>query len=181
MRIAVVLAFDERAAVRLLNWLARENAGILRSRSDLPLLYDSGVVYERESDEEWCDILNLLARGKEDCDGLSAARAGELIARGWKALVPGEPGYEEARRLKLRSIKAECYIRTREPEGQPALYHCLVRYWVGGQEYRDDPSARLGMYGGRIAPDVKARWAAARKGAKAPRFQTAQARAWRTQ
>ena len=73
MRIAVKLAFDEQAAVRLLNWLAVENAVILRSRPDLPLLYDSGVVYRREPDETWCDVLNLLAQGHEDCDGLAAA------------------------------------------------------------------------------------------------------------
>ena len=38
MKIAVKLAFDEQAAVRLLNWLAQENAVILRARPVLPLL-----------------------------------------------------------------------------------------------------------------------------------------------
>ena len=47
MRIAVKLAFDEGAAVRLLNWLARENAQILRVRREIPLLYESGVIYRR--------------------------------------------------------------------------------------------------------------------------------------
>src|SRR5688500_19684237 len=51
----------------------------------LPLLYDAGVVYRRELDETWCDFLNMLAQGHEDCDGLAAARAGELLARGWAA------------------------------------------------------------------------------------------------
>ena len=69
MKITVKLAFDEGAAVRLLNWLAQENAGILRSRPDLPLLYDSGVRYRREADETWCDVINMLAAGQEDCDG----------------------------------------------------------------------------------------------------------------
>ena len=76
MNVSVKLAFDEQAAVRLLNWLARENATILRARPDLPGLYASGVRYKREPDEIWCDYLTLLAMGHEDCDGLAAARAG---------------------------------------------------------------------------------------------------------
>ena len=47
MKIAVKLAFDEKAALRLLNWLAQENAILLRAQPDLPLLYDSGVTYAR--------------------------------------------------------------------------------------------------------------------------------------
>ena len=62
MKIAVKLAFDEMGALRLLNWLAQENAIIHKAQPDLPLLYDSGVVYRREEDETWCDYLNMLAR-----------------------------------------------------------------------------------------------------------------------
>ena len=93
MNVSVKLAFDEQAAVRLLNWLARENATILRARPDLPGLYASGVRYKREPDEIWCDYLTLLAMGHEDCDGLAAARAGELLARGGTALLPTDGGY----------------------------------------------------------------------------------------
>ena len=146
MRIAVKLAFDENAALRLLNWLARENARILRRHPELPGLYDAGVVYRRERRETWCDYLNLLARGHEDCDGLAAARAGELLARGSRALRPGDGGYAEARARRLRSIEAETMLRTRTREGKPGLYHVIVRYRVGNRWYRDDPSARLGMY-----------------------------------
>ena len=153
MKIAVKLAFDELGAVRLLNWLAQENAVILRARPDLPLLYDSGVVYRREVDETWSDYLNLLAEGHEDCDALSAARAGELIARGWKALAPGDEGYELAARTKPATIPAEVMLRTRTPRDRPGLYHCVVRYPVGGRWFRDDPSARLGMHG-TIHPSV---------------------------
>ena len=99
MKIAVKLAFDEHGAVRLLNWLAQENAIILRAQPDLPLLYDSGVVYRRETDETWCDYLNMLAQGHEDCDGLAAARAGELIAKGWQALRKGDQGFEQAQQI----------------------------------------------------------------------------------
>lgn len=145
MKIAVKLAFDERGAVRLLNWLARENAIILRARPDLPGLYASGVHYRREQDETWCDYLNLLAQGHEDCDGLAAARAGELLARGARALGRKDPGHREARRLGLDSIEAEVLLLTTSDGRRPGQYHCIVRYRVGSRWYRDDPSARLGM------------------------------------
>ena len=147
MRIALKLAFDERAAVRLLNWLARENVELLTIRPDIPLLYESGVIYRRERDETWSDALNTLAQGWEDCDALSAWRAGELMARGYKALSSGDGGYKRAKRDRLKHIEAEVFLRTRAPEGRTGLYHCLVRYRVGKRWYRDDPSARLGMYG----------------------------------
>ena len=145
MKIAVKLSFDEGAALRLLNWLARENARILRRRPDLPGLYQAGVVYRREVDETWCDYINLLAQGHEDCDGLAAARAGELLARGWRALGRSDPGYADAMRGQPTSIEAEVMLRTRSPRNRPGLYHCIVRYRVSGRWYRDDPSARLGM------------------------------------
>lgn len=160
MRIAVKLAFHEQAAVRLLNWLAQENAILLRAQPNLPLLYDSGITYRRERDETWCDFLNMLAQGHEDCDGLAAARAGELLARGWKALRPGDDGYDLAQRERPASLRAEVMLTTRSRTDDPGLYHCIVRYPLGGRWLRDDPSARLGMNGGRIDPLVKQRWAA---------------------
>ena len=147
MRIALKLAFDEQAAVSLLNWLSVQNAELLRVRPELPLLYESGVVYRRERDETWSDVLNTLAQGWEDCDALAAWRVGELMARGWQALRPGDGGYREARRLQPDSIPAEAFLRTRAPHGKTGLYHVVVRYRVGSRWYRDDPSARLGMYG----------------------------------
>ena len=145
MKIAIKLAFDEKAAVRLLNWLARENAIILQSRPDLPRLYDSGVVYRREQDETWCDYLNMLAQGQEDCDGLAAARAGELLAFGWRALSPRDAGYTEAKRARLATIPAEVLLLTTSSGHSPGQYHCIVRYRVKRRWHRDDPSARLGM------------------------------------
>lgn len=146
MEIALKISFAESGFVRLLNWLARENAIILAQQPALPLLYESGVVYKREKRETWCDYLNMLLQGWEDCDGLSAARAGELLARGHRVLRPGDGGYAEARRQRLASIEAEVLLRTRVPRGRTGLYHCIVRYRVGKRWYRDDPSARLGMY-----------------------------------
>ena len=159
MKIAVKLAFDEQAALRLLNWLAQENALLLRARPELPLLYDSGVVYQRETDETWCDYLNMLAQGHEDCDGLASARAGELIAKGWAALRPGDGGHAEAQRRRPASIPAEVMLTTRSTADAPGLYHCIVRYRVGTRWHRDDPSKRLGM-NGRVQPEVRRRWAA---------------------
>jgi hypothetical protein len=145
VKISVKLAFDEQAALRLLNWLAKENAVILRARPDLPGLYSAGVVYQRERGETWCDYLNMLAQGHEDCDGLAAARAGEIQARGWKALGPDDGGYGISRRERPERIPAEVVLLTRSSPRQPGQYHCVVRYQVGGRWYRDDPSARLGM------------------------------------
>lgn len=157
MKITLLTHFNEDGALRLLNWLAGENARTLRQRPDLPLLYDSGVVYRREDDELWRDINHVFASGSEDCDSLAAARAGELIARGWRALTPGEGGFEQARRARLESIPAQVFLRTRSPRERPGLYHCLVRYQVDSQEYRDDPSARLGM-NGVISDTQRQRW-----------------------
>ncbi|MCK6504843.1 hypothetical protein L6R53_15805 [Myxococcota bacterium] len=151
--IVVRTSFREGMAVRLLNWLANENALILRADPSLPGLYESGVVYQRETVETWSDYLAMLEQGWEDCDALAAARAGELIARGHRALAPGDGGYEAARRLKLRSIPAEVFLRTRTEPGERGMFHCIVRYQVGDRWYRDDPSARLGMYDGEFRPN----------------------------
>lgn len=152
MKISIELAFDEPAALRLLNWLAFENKLILRQMPDLPGLYETHVHYEPEKDEEWADYLNLLWKGKEDCDALAAARAGELMARGWRALSGrrGDCGWKLARDLRLRSIPAKVILRTRVEPGQSGMYHCIVKYWVGGKVCYDDPSARLGMYTGGV-------------------------------
>ena len=151
MNITVALEFSEQDAVSLLNWLARVNARILHENPGLPGVYQSGVVYKRETTETWSDYINLLAQGWEDCDSLAAARAGELLARGARALSKGDGGYQEAKRLRLRRIKAEVFLRTRSRPDEPGLYHCLVRYRVGGRWYFDDPSARLGMLDRRLS------------------------------
>jgi len=150
MRIALDLAFDENAAVRLLNWLALENARILRRYPNLPGLYESGVRYQREKGEIWKDYLNLLRTRWEDCDGLAAARAGEIMARGWRALGPEDAGYPLARNLRPRGIYAEVFLRTRAVKGESGVYHCLVQYAMQDRRgrwhwYEDDPSERLGM------------------------------------
>ena len=150
MIIKVALTFNERDAVSLLNWLARCNARLLRERPSLPLLYATSVRYEREEEELWSDYIQLLAQGWEDCDALASARAGELIARGWKALTPGDPGYAAAKAANLTTIPAEVALTTSVRQGEHGLYHCVVRYVVNGTVWFDDPSARLGMLEERL-------------------------------
>ncbi len=150
MIIKVALTFNERDAVSLLNWLARCNARLLRERPSLPLLYATSVRYDREEEELWSDYIQLLAQGWEDCDALAAARAGELIARGWKALSPRDPGYAAAKAANLTTIPAEVALTTSVRQGEHGLYHCIVRYSVNGAVWFDDPSARLGMLPDRL-------------------------------
>ena len=113
MKIAVKLAFDEQAALRLLNWLAQENARLLRARPELPLLYDSGVVYRRETDETWCDYLNMLAQGHEDCDGLV------------------DEGLPAQREECLTALRGRCSIGRRSRKSALASYAGLGREPAG--------------------------------------------------
>ncbi len=146
MPILVKLTKSEKGLVNLLNFIAKHNARLLAERPDLPLLYESGVRYEREWPEVWCDFLAMLEQGHEDCDGLAAARAGELMARGWAAMTPEDGGFALAERLRPASIPACVILRTKGEHGRPATYHCLVLYKIGETWWRDDPSARLGMF-----------------------------------
>lgn len=149
MRVSVRLFFDEEAAARLSRFMTLENVAILRDRPDIPLLYRSHVVYRREAEETWSDCLTTLLQGWEDCDSLSTWRAAELRVNGWRALEPGYRSWPVALANRPRHIHAETEIRTRSPEGEVGNYHVLVRYRLGGRWFYDDPSARLGMYGGR--------------------------------
>ena len=62
-----------------------------------------------------------------------------------------------------KSAQPEVLLRTRARDGEPGLYHCIVRYQLGKRWYRDDPSARLGM-NGTIPPEIRTRWADALEG-----------------
>lgn len=162
MDILIKTNFNEDRLLRLLHWLAQENAAILTRCPQLPLLYDSHVVYQTERGEIWSDVTHTLIAGHEDCDALAAYRAGELMARGAAALRRGEPGYARARRLRLTSIEAEPMLTTRTKPGERGLFHCIVRYRIGGRWYQDDPSARLGM-NGRFDPRILGRRAGNRQ------------------
>lgn len=154
MQIMLRMDFAELGVLRILQALAEHNAALIRLRPELPLLYDSCVVYKPEADETFSDYLHMLKVGQEDCDALAAARSGELLARGWRALRAGEGGFKVAMSRRPTSIPAQVMLTTRTRLGQSGLYHCIVRYWIEGVEYRDDPSARLGMNGRQVDPSI---------------------------
>jgi hypothetical protein len=146
--------FDEVAMQALGQTLALHNARLYRARPDLPGLYRSGVVYRQEHGELWSDVVRMYARGREDCDALAAARAGELLARGWRALLPADPGYRLAKRAALTSIPTTFLL----VRSTPSLLHAVVSYRIGRHTLSDDPSARLGMNGGLVDRHVLALW-----------------------
>lgn len=158
MDILVRVAMGEQESLELLKAMARINARLLVGNPSLPLLYDSGVVYRLEDVETWSDVIRTLAEGHEDCDSLATWRAGELLARGWEALRPGDPGWELAFDRKLESIEAEPVLRTRAPVGESGLYHVVTAYLIDGVTFYDDPSARLGMRRNLIDPTILQRW-----------------------
>ena len=132
----VTLDDDTAQAVRDMgDAIARHNAKQIRTEG-LPCLYKSGVRYKTEgSPEKWWDAKEILRHGHDDCEGLAAYRAGELILEGidakvWTRLIPkpgtggpGLPGQKKTGRL----------------------FHALVRVDTPTGPQYDDPSARLGM------------------------------------
>lgn len=158
MKILLQVQHRDRNAIVLLNAMAKHNALLMEEDPTLPLLYDSGAVYRLEEGEVWSDIVALYEQGWEDCDSLAPARAGELLARGWRAMGPEDPGYAVARRLRPTRIRAEVIMETNARPNGPGTYHCLVAYWIDGQRFIDDPSLRLGMRDGLIDAAVLQRW-----------------------
>lgn len=163
MKIVIDIAHDDGAMVRLLNFLAREDEDLLRQNPQVPLLYARPggrpwIRYIPEKIETWSDIWMTIRRGGEDCDALAAWRAGELRAKGWRAIEPGYSSYAAAQRLRPAFIPAQVFLRTLNHK----VYHCLVRYRIEGAPrtpqdpwYYDDPSARLGMYDWRFEDAAK--------------------------
>lgn len=126
------------------------------------LLYDTGVVYRYHAREELIDRDILLSRGWGDCISLSVARAAELSAWGGDALLPGDPGFGWRGAVEARVLGQH------EQRSAGAQYmHMVVEYRVDGEEFRDDPSARLGMYDGLVDASVLRRWSGGRVRARA--------------
>jgi hypothetical protein len=146
--------FSESATVYYLGLLSRLNVRLLEEAlgagRPLPLLYESGVRYTPELGRElWTDLALVQAIGEEDCDSLAPARAAELVVYGSGALWPHMPGWDRARALGLKSIRAEVVMEAPadHPVDRAGTYHAVVQYEVDGQIYTDDPSLRLGMHG----------------------------------
>ena len=134
------------------------NVEVLRGDPRIPLLYDAGVVYRLDPpDEPWFSIPRILTRGAGDCEDLACWYAASLRVLGWRALRPGDVGYEVAQDLRPGSIRAAADII----DYGPGWYHCVTHFELGGQVLREDPSARLGMRNGQIDPVIRGRWQAA--------------------
>lgn len=161
MRIILDVMFNEEAMVGFLNFMGMHNAALIVSTPNFPLLYDTGIIYLREEDEHFRDATSTLLRGAEDCDSLAPFRMGELKARGWMAMRPGDEGYELAAKLKPKTIDAWIVLTTGAKPGERGMYHVEVRYQIGNRTYADDPSLRLGMRNEVIDPVVLARWKSA--------------------
>jgi len=124
---------DEARPVREIgDAIARHNAKRIMSQG-LPELYKTGVRYQTEgTPEKWWDAEEILAQGHDDCEGLAAFRAGELITRGYDAHV----------HTRLITGPADGM----GGGGASRLFHAITRVdgLRGGPRY-DDPSVRLGM------------------------------------
>jgi hypothetical protein len=119
------LAPPEREAVLrlMMEALVAANVAYLREHPETPPLYESGVRYEAEPDDEddWNDIPSTLALGAGDCEDLAAWRIAELRASG--------------------ELGASSRV-TVWPIGSRVTYHIAVRRGDGQVE---DPSRALGM------------------------------------
>jgi len=128
-RISVSQDEESRDRVlKILLWaLIALNLEYLKKNPGTPSLYKSGVrfIREREGEELWPTIGEVIKAGGGDCEDLAAWRVAELRNSG----IPARPAW----RHRL----------VRMPSGQEAtLYHILV--FIPGRGY-EDPSRLLGM------------------------------------
>jgi len=133
-RMVVTIDDDQALPVREINTaIARHNAWEIE-KYDLPPLYSGRVRYQVEgSPELWWSAKEIHDRTYDDCEGLAAYRAGELILKGYP--------------------KASVYTRLiRKPDqgmggsGKGGrLFHAITRVETPDGVFFDDPSVRLGM------------------------------------
>jgi hypothetical protein len=118
-------------ARKLLQSIVLSNRYYLHTHPNTPLLYSSGVRYQREPNafryEEFADIPTVLKRGWGDCDDLVAWRVAEIQHR------------------EKRPADPLIYWRLHErPNGSPlTIWHVQVRRQDTGEV--EDPSRLLGM------------------------------------
>lgn len=141
----MVVTIDDNEATPVMeinNAIARHNARRIKLKN-LPPLYRSGVKYKPEgSPELWWDAEEILRNGHDDCEGLAAYRAGELINRGYDARVY----------CRLVQTPSKEMGGSGKPGGR--LFHAVTMiYGPDGKALRtkeghrmiDDPSMRLSM------------------------------------
>jgi len=118
--------------------MTRVNAVFHKANPSVPLLYQSGVVYKNDPkrcnrrgqcvSELWLDYPSMLRHGSEDCDGLSAALAGELRSRAPNSVGP--------------NVRPAASVRLKQTR-KPGLWHAVVVDLATGEVF--DPSKKLGM------------------------------------
>jgi hypothetical protein len=107
----------------------RANMVYLALTPKTPLLYSSGVTYEREGAPElWLDIPAIRRQGYDDCEGLSCWLAAEMRTRS-----PNSVGD------KIRPAAMAVLKKTK----RNGLWHALVIDKETGERF--DPSRKLGM------------------------------------
>lgn len=143
-RLLVAIDDDQAQPVCEINTaIALHNARRIKAKG-LPPLYKSGVRYKTEgSPELWWDAEEILAHGHDDCEGLAAYRAGELINQGYDA------------RVYTRLVQRPSKEMGGSGKKGGRLFHAITRVYTGpdgeplrtryGTPVYDDPSARLGM------------------------------------
>lgn len=163
-RMIVTIDDDRALPVREINTaIARHNAWEIE-HYDLPSLYSGRVRYQVEgSPELWWSSKEIHDRTYDDCEGLAAYRAGELILMGYDAEVytrliqkpdKGMGGSGKGGRLfhAITLVKGWTNPETGRYE--------VVRNPDGTRVY-DDPSVRLGMpvpgWYSQFAADMRAK------------------------
>lgn len=145
MRVVVTIPSElpDRVRVRLalgfLEWVVATNRAILQAMPWLPRLYDSGVVYKPEPDDEesFVDMLEVLKTGHGDCSHLAAWRTAEMqndILKAMSLGLRGPPSRWPQARAYARPESGLVHVQSRN---EPTL-----RYPRGQIE---DPSRFLGM------------------------------------
>lgn len=111
------------------------NVAYLRSKlgQRAPLLYGSGVFYERDPERElvsenWWDIPTILATGSDDCEGLACYLAAEMRVRA--------PNSVSEKRHPTAAVMLKATRRRK-------MWHAIVVDKITGQRW--DPSRQLGM------------------------------------
>lgn len=147
-RMVVTIDDDKATPVREINQaIAKHNAVRIREKRLPPLYARPGerprVRYKPEgSPELWWDAEEILRNGFDDCEGLAAYRAGELMVQGYDARVWTRlvqmPSKEMGGSGKGGRLFHAVVRIVRGPDGQPVLDK-------NGWPAMDDPSFRLGM------------------------------------